>query len=439
MFTSFISVVGAIIALGFMVTIHEFGHFLAARFFGVRVDVFSLGFGTRLFGVKRGNTDYSVRILPFGGYVRMAGDNTSEERTGAPDEFLSKPRWQRVCILLAGPAMNALTAIVVYAFLFGGVSQQQVFSDKPVDVAWVFKGSPADRAGIQQGDRLVSIAGVEDPTWQRARYEASFTLPGAQVPVEINRGGQLIQTSVNSSMDEFQMFGYPSDPVTVDTVTPASPAERAGLKPGDQIVSFAGNPVDSFSALTQMLKQNESHPALMGIVRAGHPMILQIHPQKTEGGDLGAPRWTIGFSRKVETIRVDRGAFESIGFSIWFNTRLARQMLDLVGQLFVGKASLKDVQGPVGIVAASGRAARAGFVSLIFLMAYISLNLFVVNLLPIPILDGGHIVVLAAEGVLRHDLSMKVKERFLQVGFVFILVIFALVMYNDVVRVFLHT
>jgi regulator of sigma E protease len=439
MFTNAISVIGAIIALGFMVTIHEFGHFIAARLFGVRVDVFSFGFGTRLFGIKRGHTDYSVRILPFGGYVRMAGDSTSEERTGAPDEFLSKPRWQRACILLAGPAMNALTALIVFAFYLGGVSQQAVYIDKPIEVAGVFKGSPADQAGIRSGDRIVDINGIENPTWERAHFEAHFTLPGNQLPVTIDRDGQQIHSFVHSAMDYFQMFGYPAEPVIVDTVTPASPAERAGLRPGDNITSFGGVPIDSFNTLTQLFSQNEDHPVLIGIIRAGHSMNLQVRPWKMDPGDGFGARWTIGIKRHIETQRVEKGPLESLGISLWFNARMAKQMLDLVGQLFVGKASLKDVSGPVGIVAVSGQAARAGIGSLISVMAYISLNLFVVNLLPIPILDGGHIVVLAAEGVLRHDLSLKVKERFLQVGFVFILVVFALVMYNDVVRVFLHS
>jgi len=437
--TTVLSVVAAIIGLGFMVTIHEFGHFLAARFFGVRVDVFSFGFGTRLFGVKRGNTDYSVRILPFGGYVRMAGDNISEERTGAPDEFLSKPRWQRVCIALAGPFMNALTALIVFAFIYGGVSEQPQYVDRPIDVAGVFKSSPADLSGIRPGDRVVDLNGIDNPTWERAHFEAFFALPGAQLPLTIDRGGESIHTTVISNRDEFEMFGYPAEPIIVDFITPGSPAERSGLRPGDKIVSYAGASTEAWSTFTQLVKQTEDRPTQMGIDRNGHPMILQIRAIKADLGDGMGARWSLGFKRHIDTERVQKGVFESVGFSIWFNARLTRQMLDLVGQLFVGKASLKDVSGPVGIVAVSGQAVRAGFRSFFFFMAYISLNLFVVNLLPIPILDGGHIIVLATEGVLRHDLSLKVKERFLQVGFVFILVIFALVMYNDVLRVFLHS
>ena len=224
---TFLSICGALIALGFMVLIHGFGHFLVARYFDVRVDVFSIGFGTRLFGVKRGPTDYRVSILPLGGYVRMAGDNISEERTGAADEFLSKPRWQRALIALAGPAMNVIAAIIIMAIHFGGALPQPPFADQPVTVAGVYKASPADRAGIQPGDKLVEINGNANPNWDRARWESAFALPGAQIPVTIDRDGQTISTVVTASQDEFKMFGYPVLTPVIETVTPGSPSERA--------------------------------------------------------------------------------------------------------------------------------------------------------------------------------------------------------------------
>jgi regulator of sigma E protease len=439
MFGTVLSICGALIALGFMVLIHEFGHFLVARYFDVRVDVFSIGFGTRLFGWKRGPTDYRVSILPLGGYVRMAGDNISEERTGAPDEFLSKPRWQRALIALAGPTMNVIAAIIIFAIHFGGVSPQAIYADKPMEVVGVFKGSPAERAGIQAGDRITSINSAENPTWERAHWETGFAIPGAQLPVTIDRGGQTVSTAVAADQDEYDMFGYPAEQITVETVTPNSPSERAGLKPGDEIVAYDEVPVESWYQFTQLIKQRHDHPIQLTISRNGHPMKFQVRPENKDPGDGGGTRWTIGFTRHIYSVQKDMGVIDSIGFSLWFNARLAKQMVSVVGQLFVGKVSLKEMQGPVGIVTMSGKAARAGFGSLMAMMAFISLNLAVVNLLPFPILDGGHITMLAVEGVLRHDLSIKAKERFIQVGFVFILVVFAFVMYNDVLRLFQHS
>jgi regulator of sigma E protease len=432
---------GAIFALGLIVVIHEFGHFIVARYFGVRVDVFSFGFGPRLLGIKRGPTDYRISALPFGGYVRMAGDNPSEERAGAPDEFLSKPRWQRALIAVAGPFMNCILAVVIYAVMFSGYSLQPIYSDQPMAVAYVHKDSPADKAGIRPGDTLVTLNGAENPTWDRARWEAELSAPNVQIPVTIERQGQLITTSVLATFDQHEMFGYPQDRIVVDLLSPGMPALKAGLRPGDQIVSANGEPIACFAQLTQIIELNEDRPMQFGVLRNGHNDFIQVRPIKKDLGDGFGPRWSIGFSRamNVVTHTVDRGAVDSIKLSAWYSARMSQQFVVIVGQLFVGKASPKEFLGPLGIVTISGRVARHGIGNLSRLMALISLNLAVLNLLPIPILDGGHILMLTVEGLLRHDLSLKTKERFIQVGFVFILIIFAFVMYNDVLRLFTHS
>ena len=192
-----IGILSAAIGLGLMVLLHEWGHFVVARLFGVRVDVFSIGFGPRLWGFRHGPTDYRVSALPLGGYVRMAGDNPSEERTGAPDEFLSKPRWQRVLIALAGPTTNLLLAIILMAGIFARGGQQPVYADKPVVIAGVVKDSPAQTAGLQAGDRIVSFAGLQNPDWDRVQLELALSAPGhmearhhrARRPIDRNESG----------------------------------------------------------------------------------------------------------------------------------------------------------------------------------------------------------------------------------------------------------
>lgn len=433
-----ISIVGALFALGFMVFIHELGHFLAARFFGVRVDVFSLGFGPRLTGFRRGNTDYRLSALPLGGYVRMAGETPGDERTGAPDEFASKPRWQRVIVLLAGPMMNLLTAVVVLAGLFAGKYQAPSYADKPVEIVGVLDGSPAASAGIQPGDRIVAINGAENPTWQRAHWEAALTLPGSSIPVTVERNGSTFNTSVSSGGDEFSAFGFPSQPAVIDSISPGQPAERAGLRPGDQIVALNGQNIESRYQFMEALQEAKDRIAQIGIARGGRDLTISVRPNKTDSPT--GPRWVIGLYFRDDRVTQNYNIIQAIGLSLWLNARFGEQILGVIGELFTSRWSqvLKQVEGPVGMVAESGRAAREGIGPLLLLSTVISLNLGLLNLLPVPILDGGHILMLAVETVLRRDLSVKTKEAFMQVGMVLILILFVVVMYHDIVRLLPH-
>jgi len=415
--------------------VHEWGHFVLARLFGVRVEVFSIGFGPRLFGVRRGPTDYRISALPLGGYVRMAGDNPAEERRGDPDEFLSKPRWQRCLIALAGPTTNFLMAVVLTAALFVHGGEQPSYADKPVAIAGVVKGSPADKAGIQAGDRIVGFDGVNNPTWDRVALELALSAPGHSLPVKIDRNGQLLTTSVQSEPQPFNALGYPAEPVVVGAVAPNLPALHAGLKEGDVIVAANGQHLDAPSQFSELVQRNAGNPMTLDLLRNGQPLSLQLTPMWGDPGD-GMPRWEIGITFRFVTSPKRYSPPEALWKATQFHIVLADKLIYLVGQLFTGKVSLKQVQGPLGIVQESSRAAKRGFGDLISLMALVSLNLGILNLLPIPILDGGHILMLGIEGLLRHDLSLKIKERFVTVGMVFLLLIFLIVMYNDVLRLF---
>lgn len=428
-------IIAVAIGLGVMVLVHEWGHFVLARLFGVRVEVFSIGFGPRLFGVRRGPTDYRISALPLGGYVRMAGDNPAEERRGDPDEFLSKPRWQRCLIALAGPTTNFLMAVVLTAALFVHGGEQPSYADKPVAIAGVVKGSPAQKAGIQAGDRIVGFDGVNNPTWDRVALELALSPPGHSIPVKIDRNGQLLTTSVQSEPQPFNALGYPAEPVVVGAVAPNLPAMHAGLKEGDVIVAANGQHLDAPSQFSELVQRNAGNPMTLDILRNGQPLSLQLTPMWGDPGD-GMPRWEIGITFRFVTSPKRYSPPEALWKATQFHIVLADKLIYLVGQLFTGKVSLKQVQGPLGIVQESSRAAKRGFGDLISLMALVSLNLGILNLLPIPILDGGHILMLGIEGLLRHDLSLKIKERFVTVGMVFLLLIFLIVMYNDVLRLF---
>ena len=429
----FIGIISAAIGLGLMVLLHEWGHFVVARLFGVRVDVFSIGFGPRIWGVRRGPTDYRISALPLGGYVRMAGDNPSEERTGAPDEFLSKPRWQRMLIALAGPTTNLLLAIILTAAIFVRGGQQPVYADKAVVIAGVVKDSPAQMAGLQAGDRIVSFAGIQNPDWDRIQLELALSAPGHVEAVTIERSGQLIYTKVTAEPQPFVSTGYPAEPTLVGAVTHGLPAEAAGLLAGDTIVAANGQTISSPLSLSEIIQGNKGNPLVLDIVRNGQNQKITLRPTFGDPGD-GNPRWQIGIAFKFASTVRSYSAPEAITKAGETSLILAGKMIYTVGDLFTGRVSLKQVQGPLGIVQESSRAAKQGFGNLVSLMALVSLSLGVLNLLPIPILDGGHILMLAIEGIMRHDLSLKIKERFVTAGMVFLLVVFLLVMYNDVLR-----
>ena len=416
-----------------MVLIHEFGHFVVARFFGVRVDVFSFGLGPRLFGVKRGATDYRLSALPIGGYVRMAGENPSDERTGDPDEFLSKPRWQRMFIVLAGPTTNLLLAIALTAglFIYGG--EQPTYADKPVVIAGVMKDSPAAEGGIQPGDHIVSFAGAQNPTWDRIALELALSAPGRSEPVVVERQGQRVSLSVKTDVQPFAVLGYPAEPVLVGAVITGGAAEAAGLMAGDSVIAADGQAMQSYLQLSEFIQQNGARPFDLEIERNGQRKTIHLQPAWGDPGD-GKARWLIGINYRFATVERRYSVPTAVVKASQFHVVLGSKMLNMIAQLFTGRASMKQLQGPLGIVQESSRAARRGFADLISFMALVSLNLGIINLLPIPILDGGHIVMLGIEGALRKDLSLKVKERILTTGMVLLLAVFLFVTFNDISR-----
>jgi len=426
-------IIAVVLGLGLMILIHEFGHFIMARFFGVRVDVFSIGLGPRLFGVKRGATDYRFSAVPMGGYVRMAGENPSGERTGDPDEFLSKTRWQRMFIILAGPTTNLILAVVLTAgiFIYGG--EQPTYAEKPVVIAGVMKDSPAQQGGMQPGDHVVSFAGAQNPSWDRIALELALSAPGGDEPVVVERNGQRVSLTVKSDVQPFAVLGYPTEPVLVGGLVSGAAAESAGLMAGDAILSADGQPIQSPYQLSEFIQQNGGRSIELEIERNSQRRKISLQPGWGDPGD-GKARWLIGINYRFATVERSYSVPAAVVKASQFHVVLGSKMLNMIGQLFTGRASMKQLQGPLGIVQESSRAARRGFAELISFMALVSLNLGVLNLLPIPILDGGHIVMLGIEGVLRKDLSLKVKERILTTGMVLLLAVFLFVTFNDISR-----
>src|SRR5580693_6794582 len=387
------------VVLGVMVLVHEWGHFIVAKTFGVRVEVFSIGFGTRLWGWKRGDTDYRISALPLGGYVKMAGDNPLEERKGEPYEFLSKPRWQRVLIALAGPAMNIILSIVLVAGIYMRGSKQPAFLDRPMVLVGVLQDSVAQKAGLMPGDRIVSVNGVNNPTWDRAQLELMSTLPGHMLTIAVDRNGQQLSFSVPAAQSVEEVFGYPQDHLVVSAVSPGTPAERSGLMAGDVITKVNGTELANGAEFPPIVDKSQAQPLDLEVQRGDRTLHVQLRPQQVSSGN-GAPRWQIGVLRTGDLVDRRLSFGSAIVESVGMNALMARQIAYVVVELFRGNISLKQLEGPLGIAKASGEAAKEGPATLFSLMAMIGINLAVLNLVPIPPLDGGHIFMLAIEGMI---------------------------------------
>jgi regulator of sigma E protease len=435
------AILSVTLVLGIMIFVHEWGHFMAAKLAGIRVDVFSFGFGPRLFGVKRGDTDYRLSALPFGGYVRMAGDNPIEERTGADYEFLSKPRWVRVLIACAGPAMNLLLAFLIFWGIFWIMgTPSEDYLRLPAQVAAIQQTtgaqSSATSSGIAVGDQIIAVDGKNTPTWKKVYTQVEDVPPGSSVAVTVLRNGseQALKGTMPSPPATVEsLFGYPLLPPIADEVGIGTPADRAGLHDGDKIVSMDGTPIVTWGQLVDRVRHSDGNPIHFVVQRGGQNVPIEIAPVQAMGGD-GNTVWQVGVSPKIKT-DFEREGFFPAARNAGLQTAIGiRQIGTVLGGLFTGKVKIRELQSVVGIARASGRAAKRGPLDLVFFMAVISLNLGLLNLLPIPILDGGHVLLLTIEGILRRDLSLTVKERFVQVGLVFLLGISAFVIYSDIFK-----
>ena len=417
-----------ILVLGFLIFIHEAGHFLVAKLFRVRVLVFSFGFGKRLFGFRHGETDYRVSLIPLGGYVRMAGDSPEENVTGNPDEFLSKPKWQRFLILFAGPAMNILVAITFLAALAMVGTEQLVI--KPI-VGEVQPGKPAAKAGLKVGDQILSADGERVKEFDDLRLLITMHA-GTPLRIEYLRGGQQHSTVLTPDREnsEYGPVGRAGirpmiDPI-VGRVRPGSPAANAGLRSGDRILSANGKPVSQMGDFENVSEAAKGKAIALELQR-GSQRIRTTLAGTSDPKDL----YYRGFIPPTEMRKLS--LVPALRDSVEQNWKMLKYATAAVGRMFRAEGSVKELSGPISIARISGDMLRRGWIEVIALMAMISLQLGVMNLLPIPVLDGGHIMILLIEGAARRDLSLRVKERIQQLGFAVLATLMIVVLYNDVI------
>ena len=443
-----------LVVLGIMVLVHEFGHFLAAKSFGVRVEVFSIGMGKRLFGFKRGDTDYRISILPIGGYVKMSGEAAGDGVPGTvdapsspepdPGDFTSHPRWQRILIGLSGPFSNFILAFALMTGLYMMHNEVPTFYSQASVVEMVAPDSPAAKAGIQPGDRIVRFDGEQNPTWEQLDIRAGLDA-NTTIPVSVERNGQIVQTSLTvqnaGTSDEFdsktlgllpQVQGHP---LKVQAVEPSMPAAKAGLKANDIIASVDGHRFTYVGSMLAYLQQTAGRPVDLTVQRGSETLHFQVQPALSDDGS-GHNTYRLGFLPAPPPYTVEQLSLpEAARRSVKTNLQYSGLIIEVLRKLFTKRAAVQNLSGPIGIARQTGEAiTMPGWQPIIGLMALISLNLGIFNLLPIPILDGGMIVLLLIEGVLRRDLNQEFKERVYQVAFVVLILFAAFVMFNDVTK-----
>ena len=428
-----------LILIGVMILIHELGHFWAARFFDVRVETFSFGFGPRLFGFRRGETDYRVSLVFFlGGFVKMAGELPGDESANDPRGFMAKSRWQRLIIVLAGPLMNVVLAVGLLTGLYMVKYQRVVDADSGAVIGAVTPATPAAKAGIQEGDRIVKLGGRRNPTWDDIIVKE---VESAARPMQLTiaRNGKEFDTTVTPVLDERSGVGNAGwsekGEVQLGPVTSGMPAQKVGFQQGDLILSANGHPIHATVRFHEVIRGSGGKPVTIEFQRNGKPMQVTVQP--VWSGADGPARWVIGayVEPKLNIVTSRLSLPGALRESVQENVRSAGLIFRFLEGIVERRISAKSLTGPVGIAQMSGQAAKQGPSAFIMLMSMVSLNLAVINLMPLPILDGGSVVMLIIEMVMRRDMSMSVKEAVFKVGFVFIMMLVAFVLYNDITKI----
>ncbi len=430
------SVLSFAFVLGVLVFFHELGHFVVARLHGVRCLTFALGFGPKLVQTKRGDTVYCICAIPLGGYVKMAGagEGPDDKPEGKDDEFPSKTKWQRFQILIAGPVMNIILAVLILAgVLYQGVTVP-VYLEQPPIVGIVPDGSPAATAGIQAGDSILSVAGRNVDTWDEMEFAVA---PHAdrEIDVVLRRdGGERTVQVIPASRGTFKVgvLGVEPDvpPQVVDMMsTTSSAAQEAGILVGDVIEAIEGREVTTESLMAK-IQASPDIPLMLRIRRDGVRQDIVVTPQLV--GDVG--KIGVALNTPYEMHIIELGPFEAFAMSLEQNYETSGLLFQTLWGLLTRDVPVAQLAGPVGILQLSGQAVGVSWVVFFGFMSMLSLNLGILNLLPIPILDGGHIFIMAMEGVSRRDFSVRLKERIALAGFVLLMTLIVTVTYNDLAR-----
>jgi regulator of sigma E protease len=425
------TILAFLIVFGILVFIHEFGHFFTAKLVGIRVEVFSFGYGKRLLGFKKGDTDYRISLIPMGGYVKMLGEGMFEPGGAlAPDDMMSKNRAQRLLVMVMGSIMNILLAIGLVAVINGiGVPVPEYQDQKPV-IGHIDPGSPAEKAELKIDDEILSINGQKVGTWSDVEI-AVGTKPDKVIMLEVLRNGAIMPVELKTeSVSRYEMgyAGFRGKILTqIRLVTAGSPAEKAGLKPGDVILTVDGAPV-FFYTFNLIIEKNAGKAIVLGVDRGGRVLDIPVTPRSE--GNVGK----IGIQLEAKSVTRKYGFFAAISESLKSNLKNFFLVIRFLKDLSTGQASTRQLGGPLEIAIFSYAALRMGWLAMMSWIAIISLQLGVLNLFPIPVFDGGQIFVLILESIFRKDFSPKVRQIWMQIGFVIFVFLIAFVLLNDIVK-----
>ncbi|MGB2906583.1 MAG: RIP metalloprotease RseP [Candidatus Aminicenantaceae bacterium] len=424
-----------VIVFGVLVFVHEFGHFFMAKLVGINVEVFSFGYGKRLFGFKKKGTDYRISLIPMGGYVRFAGEEAALEglKSGGevkPGDYLAAKRWQRFLVILCGPVMNLILAFLLVAVInMVGVDVAQWLDKTPV-IGWIEPDSPAAKADLKIDDTILSINGDPTPTWHDVEM-AVVLRPEKTIQVEIDRGGEVrIVDLLTESITRFQMGYagfYGKVQVQVNMVLANQPAEIAGLQAGDVVTAINGEPIYYYQFIELLEKSPEQELDFL-VERGSESLHLTVIPRKE--GEIGK----IGIYHTARTSEKKFGFFAAFAESYESNRKLLFAVFDFLKNLVIGEASTRQLGGPIEIANVSYAMFRLGFIAMLSWIAFISLQLGIINLFPVPVFDGGQILVLGLEGAARRDFPPKVKQIIMQIGFVIFIFLVVFILLNDVVK-----
>jgi regulator of sigma E protease len=470
--TFLVDAISVVIVLGSLVMVHELGHFIAAKLCRVRVEQFSIGFPPRLWGFKIGETDYCISATPLGGYVKMTGESMPGENMSLqgpdgetlaanavdPGALTSHPRWQRIIIGLAGPFANFALALTLMTGFYMLHNEVPDYESQPIKLDWVVPGSNAATAGLMAGDTIVNFDSQPNPTWEQVLEHTELNLQSKNIAhtvlVTVERNGQQVTTRLSltvapeskgvlsankagvtgeTSFDDLGLLPvFQPQPAQVSAVTGDSPAARAGIQKGDRLASIDGHVFHGTPTIIAYLQAGKGAPIKVDVERAGKTLTTVVYPFFDSSNPPSA--WRIGFQGAAPPFHVEQMPFpKAVAASVQFNRENSLLILEVLKRLFTNKMSVKTLSGPIGIAQQTGMAAESGDSEAYFkIESAISLNLGILNLLPFPILDGGMILFLLIESLIRRDVNMVIKERVYQVAFVVIILFIAFIMFNDI-------